>query len=91
MKRIQVLLGGRLSLQKHYHRAEHWVVVRGTVEVTIDDRVKLIHEKKAVYLPISSMHRLNDPGKITLGLVEVQIITYTGNDDMIRAEDIYDR
>ncbi|WP_146073983.1 cupin domain-containing protein, partial [Methylobacterium sp. 190mf] len=83
--------GGRLSLQKHYHRAEHWVVVRGTAEVTIDERVVLVHENEAVYLPIGSMHRLANPGKIPLELIEVQVGSYTGEDDIIRVEDIYGR
>ncbi|CAM3065870.1 Alginate biosynthesis protein AlgA [Methylobacterium mesophilicum] len=91
VKRIQVVPGGRLSLQKHYHRAEHWVVVRGTAEVTVDDRVVLIHENEAVYLPIGSMHRLNNPGKIPLELIEVQVGSYTGEDDIIRVEDVYGR
>lgn len=91
VKRIQVVPGGRLSLQKHYHRAEHWVVVRGTAEVTVDDRVVLVHENEAVYLPIGSMHRLNNPGKIPLELIEVQVGSYTGEDDIIRVEDIYGR
>jgi len=91
VKRIQVVPGGRLSLQKHYHRAEHWVVVRGTAEVTIDERVVLVHENEAVYLPIGSMHRLANPGKIPLELIEVQVGSYTGEDDIIRVEDIYGR
>ncbi|TXM67314.1 cupin domain-containing protein, partial [Methylobacterium sp. WL69] len=81
----------RLSLQKHYHRAEHWVVVRGTAEVTVDERVVLVHENEAVYLPIGSMHRLTNPGKIALELIEVQVGSYTGEDDIIRVEDIYGR
>jgi mannose-1-phosphate guanylyltransferase / mannose-6-phosphate isomerase len=91
VKRIQVVPGGRLSLQKHYHRAEHWVVVRGTAEVTIDERVVLVHENEAVYLPIGAMHRLANPGKIPLELIEVQVGSYTGEDDIIRVEDIYGR
>ena len=91
VKRIQVVPGGRLSLQKHYHRAEHWVVVRGTAEVTVGDRVVLVHENEAVYLPIGSMHRLNNPGKIPLELIEVQVGSYTGEDDIIRVDDIYGR
>ncbi|MCJ2082832.1 mannose-1-phosphate guanylyltransferase/mannose-6-phosphate isomerase, partial [Methylobacterium sp. J-090] len=91
VKRIMVTPGGRLSLQKHYHRAEHWVVVRGTAEVTVDDRVVLVHENEAVYLPIGSMHRLTNPGKIALELIEVQVGSYTGEDDIIRVEDIYGR
>ena len=91
VKRIQVVPGGRLSLQKHYHRAEHWVVVKGTAEVTVDERVVLVHENEAIYLPIGSMHRLSNPGKIPLELIEVQVGSYTGEDDIIRVEDIYGR
>ncbi|MGU3539322.1 mannose-1-phosphate guanylyltransferase/mannose-6-phosphate isomerase [Methylobacterium sp. A54F] len=91
VKRIMVTPGGRLSLQKHYHRAEHWVVVRGTAEVTVDERVVLVHENEAVYLPIGSMHRLANPGKIPLELIEVQVGSYTGEDDIVRVEDIYGR
>ena len=91
VKRIVVSPGGRLSLQKHYHRAEHWVVVRGTAEVTIDDQVILVHENEAIYLPIGSMHRLANPGKIDLELIEVQVGSYIGEDDIIRIEDVYNR
>lgn len=91
VKRIMVTPGGRLSLQKHYHRAEHWVVVKGTAEVTLNEQVILVHENEAVYLPIGSMHRLTNPGKIPLELIEVQVGSYTGEDDIIRVEDIYGR
>lgn len=91
VKRILVTPGGRLSLQKHHHRAEHWVVVRGTAEVTLNERVVLVHENEAVYLPIGAMHRLTNPGKIPLELIEVQVGSYTGEDDIIRVEDIYGR
>ena len=91
VKRIMVTPGGRLSLQKHYHRAEHWVVVKGTAEVTLNDQIVLVHENEAVYLPIGSMHRLTNPGKIPLELIEVQVGSYTGEDDIIRVEDIYGR
>ncbi len=91
VKRITVKPGGRLSLQKHYHRAEHWVVVRGTAEVTVDQAVTLVHENEAIYLPIGSVHRLANPGKIPLELIEVQVGSYTGEDDIIRIEDIYGR
>ena len=91
VKRIMVTPGGRLSLQKHFHRAEHWVVVRGTAEVTLNDSVILVHENEAVYLPIGSMHRLINPGKIPLELIEVQVGSYTGEDDIIRVEDVYGR
>ena len=83
--------GGRLSLQKHFHRAEHWVVVKGTAEVTLNESVVLVHENEAIYLPIGSMHRLTNPGRIPLELIEVQVGSYTGEDDIIRVEDIYGR
>ena len=91
VKRIMVKPGHRLSLQKHFHRAEHWVVVRGTAEVTIDDQVILRHENEAAYLPIGSVHRLANPGKINLELIEVQVGSYTGEDDIVRFEDVYGR
>ncbi|TDR88996.1 mannose-1-phosphate guanylyltransferase/mannose-6-phosphate isomerase [Enterovirga rhinocerotis] len=91
VKRILVHPQGRLSLQKHFHRAEHWVVVRGTAEVTVDDRVQLVHENEAVYLPIGCTHRLVNPGRIPLELIEIQVGSYTGEDDIVRVEDIYGR
>ena len=91
VKRITVKPGARLSLQKHYHRAEHWVVVRGTAEVTVDETVALVHENEAIYLPIGCVHRLTNPGKIPLELIEVQVGSYTGEDDIIRIEDVYGR
>ena len=91
VKRIVVKPGGRLSLQKHYHRAEHWIVVRGIAEVTLDDKVSAVHEKESVYVPIGSTHRLANPGKIDLELIEVQTGSYLGEDDIIRIEDIYNR
>lgn len=91
VKRIVVVPGGRLSLQKHFHRAEHWVVVRGTAEVTVDDRAQLVYENEAVYLPIGCTHRLSNPGRIPLEIVEVQVGSYTGEDDIVRVEDVYGR
>ncbi len=91
VKRIMVKPGHRLSLQKHFHRAEHWVVVRGTAEVTVDDEVILRHENEAAYLPIGSVHRLANPGKMPLELIEVQVGSYTGEDDIVRFEDAYGR
>ncbi|AWB24913.1 mannose-1-phosphate guanylyltransferase/mannose-6-phosphate isomerase [Methylobacterium currus] len=91
VKRITVKPGGRLSLQKHHHRAEHWVVVRGTAEVTVDGAVRLVHENEAAYLPIGCVHRLANPGKIPLELIEIQVGSYTGEDDIIRIEDVYGR
>jgi mannose-1-phosphate guanylyltransferase/mannose-6-phosphate isomerase len=91
VKRIVVTPGGRLSLQKHLHRAEHWVVVRGTAEVTIDDAVHVLHENQSTYIPIGSVHRLANPGKIPLELIEVQTGSYLGEDDIVRLDDIYRR
>ena len=91
VKRIVVIPGGKLSLQKHRHRAEHWVVVRGTAEVTIGDKVSAVHENESVYIPIGSVHRLANQGKIPLELIEVQTGSYFGEDDIERIEDIYKR
>src|SRR5271166_5797490 len=91
VKRIVVRPGGRLSLQKHYHRAEHWVVVRGAAEVTLNGKAELVHENESIYLPIGSIHRLANPGKIDLELIEVQTGSYFGEDDIVRIEDVYNR
>jgi mannose-1-phosphate guanylyltransferase/mannose-6-phosphate isomerase len=91
VKRIVVKPGGRLSLQKHYHRAEHWIVVRGAAEVTVNGTVRLVHENESIYLPIGSDHRLANPGKIDLELIEVQTGSYLGEDDIVRIEDVYNR
>ena len=91
VKRIVVRPGGRLSLQKHHHRAEHWVVVRGAAEVTLDGKVEHVHENESIYLPIGSTHRLANPGKIDLELIEVQTGSYFGEDDIVRIDDVYNR
>jgi mannose-1-phosphate guanylyltransferase/mannose-6-phosphate isomerase len=91
VKRIVVKPGGRLSLQKHHHRAEHWIVVRGAALVTLNETVKTVHENESIYLPIGSVHRLENPGKISLELIEVQTGSYLGEDDIIRIEDDYRR
>lgn len=91
VKRIIVKPGGRLSLQKHHHRAEHWIVVRGTAQVTVNDLVKTVHENESIYIPIGAVHRLENPGKIQLELIEVQTGSYFGEDDIIRLEDDYRR
>ena len=91
VKRITVKAGGRLSLQKHHHRSEHWIVVRGTAKVTVDDLVKTVHENESIYIPIGAVHRLENPGKILLELIEVQTGSYLGEDDIIRLEDDYRR
>ncbi len=91
VKRIVVRPAGRLSLQKHYHRAEHWIVVKGAAEVTLNGAVQLVHENESIYLPIGSDHRLCNPGKIDLELIEVQTGSYLGEDDIVRIEDVYNR
>ena len=91
VKRIVVLPGEMLSLQKHLHRSEHWVVVRGVAEVTVNEEKKLLHENESIYVPMGALHRLGNPGKIQLELVEVQTGSYLGEDDITRLDDIYKR
>jgi mannose-1-phosphate guanylyltransferase/mannose-6-phosphate isomerase len=91
VKRITVKPGGKLSLQMHHHRAEHWVVVSGTARVTCGDTVKLLAENESTYIPIGASHRLENPGKLPLHLIEVQSGGYLGEDDIVRFEDIYRR
>ena len=91
VKRIVVHPGGTLSLQKHHHRAEHWVVVRGTAEVTIGEQTHSVHENESIYIPIGTVHRLANRGKIPLELIEVQTGSYLGEDDIVRLDDIYKR
>jgi mannose-1-phosphate guanylyltransferase / mannose-6-phosphate isomerase len=91
VKRITVKPGGRLSLQKHFHRSEHWVVVSGTAEVTIGDKVMELHENQSTYIPIGEVHRLANPGRVPLEIIEVQVGSYTGEDDIVRIEDVYGR
>ena len=91
VKRIVVKSGARLSLQKHFHRAEHWVVVKGTAEVTVGEDIRTIHENESVYIPIGGVHRLANPGKIPLELIEVQVGSYLGEDDIERLDDVYGR
>jgi mannose-1-phosphate guanylyltransferase/mannose-6-phosphate isomerase len=91
VKRIVVREEGMLSLQKHRHRAEHWVVVRGTAEVTVGEEQRIVHENESIYIPIGSVHRLANHGKIPLELIEVQTGSYLGEDDIVRLDDIYKR
>ncbi len=91
VKRIVVKPGQRLSLQKHYHRSEHWIVVRGAARVTVNETVKTVHENESIYIPMGAVHRLENPGKILLELIEVQTGSYLGEDDIIRIEDDYRR
>lgn len=91
VKRIMVHPGGILSLQSHMHRSEHWVVVAGTAKVTAGDNVKLLSENESIYIPLGTVHRMENPGKVDMFLIEVQTGTYLGEDDIIRYEDIYAR
>lgn len=91
IKRIVVNPSEKLSLQKHYHRSEHWVVIKGTAKVTIDDKEVFVHENESTYIPKSTLHRLENPGKVPLEIIEVQNGEYVGEDDIIRTEDAYER
>lgn len=91
VKRIVVTPGAALSLQSHHHRSEHWIVVEGTAKVTVDDSVKLVTENQSVYIPLGAVHRMENPGKVPLTLIEVQTGSYLGEDDIIRFEDVYAR
>ncbi|WP_372574021.1 mannose-1-phosphate guanylyltransferase/mannose-6-phosphate isomerase [Ruegeria jejuensis] len=91
VKRIHVTPGAALSLQSHHHRSEHWIVVEGTAKVTVDDEVRLVTENQSVYIPLGAVHRMENPGKVPMVLIEVQTGTYLGEDDIIRYEDVYAR
>ena len=91
VKRIVVNPGAALSLQSHHHRSEHWIVVSGTAKVTVDDEVKLVSENQSVYIPLGAVHRMENPGKLPMVLIEVQTGSYLGEDDIIRYEDVYAR
>jgi mannose-1-phosphate guanylyltransferase/mannose-6-phosphate isomerase len=91
VKQILVKPGGRLSLQMHHHRAEHWIVVEGTARVTCDDKVFTLNTNQSTFIPLGSKHRLENPGKIPLRLIEVQSGSYLGEDDIVRFDDVYGR
>jgi len=91
VKHLTVKPGAQLSLQMHRHRAEHWVVVSGTAMVTCDDKTFLLTENQSTYIPIASVHRLANPGKSPLEVIEVQSGSYLGEDDIERFEDVYGR
>lgn len=91
VKRIVVHPGAALSLQSHHHRAEHWIVVEGTARVTVNDEVRLVTENQSVYIPLGAKHRMENPGKVNMVLIEVQTGSYLGEDDIIRYEDVYAR
>ncbi len=91
VKMIEVKPSGKLSLQMHHHRSEHWVVVKGRAKVEIEDKVNFLNENQSTYIPLGKKHRLSNPGKIPLVIIEIQSGTYVGEDDIIRFEDIYGR
>jgi mannose-1-phosphate guanylyltransferase/mannose-6-phosphate isomerase len=91
VKRIMVKPGAALSLQMHHHRAEHWIVVKGTAEVTVGNKVLLLAENQSTYIPLGETHRLRNPGKVPLEIIEVQSGSYLGEDDIVRFEDTYGR
>ena len=91
VKRIEVKPGASLSLQMHHHRSEHWIIVSGTALVEIEDKIELFTENQSVYIPIGCKHRLSNPGKLNLVLIEVQSGAYLGEDDIYRFKDNYGR
>ena len=91
VKVLHVNPGGKLSMQMHHHRSEHWVVVQGTAKVVIGDSERLVRENESVYIVATQWHRLENPGKVLLEIIEVQIGTYLGEDDILRADDVYHR
>jgi mannose-1-phosphate guanylyltransferase/mannose-6-phosphate isomerase len=91
VKRIVVKPGGTLSLQMHHHRAEHWIVVSGTAKVTCGDKTFILSENESTYIPLGTVHRLENPGKVELEMIEVQSGSYLGEDDIVRMDDIYGR
>ena len=91
VKKIIVKAGESLSLQSHHHRSEHWVVVEGTARVLVDSESKLLTEGQSIYIPLGATHRLENPGKIPLTIIEVQTGPYLGEDDIIRFSDQYNR
>ncbi|MCL2876714.1 MAG: cupin domain-containing protein, partial [Betaproteobacteria bacterium] len=91
VKRIVVNPGATLSLQMHHHRAEHWIVVRGTAEVQCGEETFLLSENESTYIPLGVRHRLSNPGRVPLEIIEVQSGSYLGEDDIIRFEDVYGR
>lgn len=89
VKRITVKPSAKLSVQMHHHRAEHWIVVSGTAHVTLDGVERLLTENQSIYLPVGAVHALENPGKLPLELIEVQVSGYLGEDDIVRFEDRY--
>jgi mannose-1-phosphate guanylyltransferase/mannose-6-phosphate isomerase len=91
VKRLSIKPGAQLSLQLHHHRAEHWIVVSGTARITCGEKVFLLEENQSTYIPIGVKHRIENPGKIPLHVIEVQSGSYLGEDDIVRFEDCYGR
>jgi mannose-1-phosphate guanylyltransferase/mannose-6-phosphate isomerase len=91
VKRITVKPGGRLSLQKHFHRAEHWVVVEGVARATLGDNVRMMKENESLFIPVGAVHRLENPTDRPTTIIEVQLGAYLGEDDIVRLEDVYGR
>jgi len=91
VKLLHVKPGGQLSMQMHHHRSEHWVVVTGTARVSCDGQERLVCENESVYISATHWHRLENPGKVPLEIIEVQIGSYLGEDDIIRSDDVYRR
>jgi mannose-1-phosphate guanylyltransferase/mannose-6-phosphate isomerase len=91
VKLLHVEPGGKLSMQMHHHRSEHWVVVQGTARVVVGNTEQLVRENESVYIVATQWHRLENPGKVPLELIEVQIGTYLGEDDIVRSDDVYNR
>ena len=91
VKIIHVKPGAKLSLQMHHHRSEYWIIVKGTAKVELDSKNKILTENESIYIPLGSKHRLTNPGKIPLALIEVQSGSYVGEDDIVRFEDKYGR
>ena len=91
IKKIVVLPSQGLSLQRHNHRSEHWVIVKGTAKVTVDESIHFVHENESIFVPKNAVHRVENPGKIPLEIIEVQVGEYLGEDDIIRLEDRYGR
>jgi mannose-1-phosphate guanylyltransferase/mannose-6-phosphate isomerase len=91
VKRLTVKPGGVLSLQMHHHRAEHWIVVSGTARITCNERIFILSENESTFIPVGSQHRIENPGKMPLHIIEVQSGSYLGEDDIVRLEDNYGR
>jgi mannose-1-phosphate guanylyltransferase/mannose-6-phosphate isomerase len=91
VKLLNVKPGAKLSLQMHHHRSEHWTVVRGTAKVVIENTERLLCEDESIYIPTTHWHRLENPGKVPLEVIEVQIGSYLAEDDIVRSDDIYSR